>query len=211
MKSALSTFGVLLMLGNAVCQKIAIENHRNQVVYPAIDFPLTVVVEDLPCASLFLTTDNGKIKGSGCDYQYIAEWVGNSKVFIHQIKGRDTVLLGEKTFYVKSFPPQTAKIGNQSSGKMKEAMLKAQRGLIIPVDGFDITAKIPVNRFQMRIIRANESIAFVENQGGAFNDAASVALSKIKHGDKVIFNEIYAFMPGMKAEEKMNTIEIEVE
>lgn len=214
----MSTFGFLMVFGNLFCQKIAIENHTYQVVYPWVDFPLTIVVENVSCKSLYLTTANGKIKrngDNGCDWSYEAQWVGESKIFIHQIKGRDTFLLGEKEISVIQYPKQTAIFGNRSSGKMKASFIKAQNGLVIPLQASiprrDITASISVTRFQMSIVRNGELIAFEKKQGGKFSDSAQAVLENIRPGDNVIFDEIYALMPGMKVEEKLNTISIEVE
>ncbi|MCC6725422.1 MAG: hypothetical protein IT258_13020 [Saprospiraceae bacterium] len=218
MKRWMPSFGFLLACGNLFCQKIAIENHTYQLVYPWIDFPLTVVVENIPCQSLHLTTDNGKIMrngGNGCDWSYTAMWVGDAKVFIHQIKGRDTLLLGEKEIAVIHWPTQTATIGNRSSGKMKLGFLKAQKGLIINmalgIPKRDIDGTIHVTRFQTSIIRNGELIAFEKTQGNVFSDATQAALAKVLPGDKVVFDEIYATLPGMKVEEKLNTITLEIE
>lgn len=201
----------LLLSIQSFSQKIAIENKKFNVAYPLIGNYLTVVVENVSCKELIVTTDNGIIQGSNCEYEYIPEKVGIAKIYIRRKVKSDTLILGERQYRIKRFPKQTARINYQVSGKIAAGMLKAQEGIRVPVEGFDIDMNISVKRFTMKIVRNNEVICDLSNEGTRFNEAIRSELAKIRTGDKVYFEDIYALMPGMKQEEKLNVIDLEVE
>lgn len=192
-------------------QKIAIENQKLNVAYPFITNYLTVVAENVPCKELIITTDNGIIKGSNCEYEFIPNKIGIAKIYIKRKVKADTLVIGERLYRVKQFPKQFASIGKHKSGKISAGELKAQEGLVIIVESFEIDAKLPIKRFIMKIVRNNAVICTMANEGGRFSEAVSNELSKIKKGDKVYFEDIYAMMPGMKHEEKLNIIDLIVE
>ncbi|MFN7119082.1 MAG: GldM family protein [Saprospiraceae bacterium] len=209
-KQVMSTSVFLLLTISLFSQKIAIENKKFNIAYPGIGNFFTIMVENVPCNELIITTDNGMIKGMDCEYEFIPNSIGIAKIYIKRKVKSNIVTLGERVYRIMRFPA-TAYIGRYKSDKIKATELKAQEGIVILIEKLDICGRIPVQRFTMKIVRNNTVICTLTNEGGKFNDAIRNELAKIKSGDKVYFEDIYAKMPGMKVAEKLNIIDLTVE
>lgn len=210
-KKIISTCIFLLLSIYSFSQKIAVENKRFNTAYPGISNDISIIVEGVPCNELIITTDNGIIKGADCDYQYIPDHFGVAKIYIKRKVKSDTLSLGERVYRVVRFPKQNASVGRHKSGKISAGELKAQQGVIVLAENLDIDMRILVKGFVMKIVRNNAVICTLANEGGRFSEAIQNELAKIKPGDKVYFEDIYAIMPGMKVAEKLNVIDLTVE
>lgn len=209
--SWLTSLFILFITFSLCGQKIAVENSNSNVAYAGVATYLTVIVENIPCEELFITSDNGIIRGASCEFNFTPGKPGTATLFIKRIIKSDTILLNKKIYRIRPFPKPTAQIGNQKSGKIKAAVLQANQGLIAMHSILDIDMSIPVTKYVMKIIRKGEVLCNISNEGARFNEDIQRELTKIKSGDKVYFEDIYAALPGIDSEEKLNVIVLEIE
>lgn len=194
-----------------ISQTIAVENTRQQIAYPWIDNPLTIVVEGIPCDQIAVTTNNGKmVRQNGCLYIFTPMQVGIASLLIYKVSGKDSVLLGERKYRIKSLPIPEAEIGGKKSGTMGNGEFKAQSGIIVPINFNDIDGRYSIESFRMQIIRKGEVIASLVNNTGVFQEKTRTAIDEVRPGDKVFFDQIQIRMPGEEGSIKLNTIAIDI-
>jgi hypothetical protein len=74
-------------MADSFSQNVAIENLRQNIAYPYIYNPMNIIVEEIPCDEIFVSTNNGEIKSRGnCKYVFIPHEVGIASVFIHKME-----------------------------------------------------------------------------------------------------------------------------
>ena len=179
-------------------QNIAIENSRAMnIIYPWSN-PLTIVVENVPCSNLFVKTDNGSIQGNNCNYTISPETVGRATLSIYQINGTDTLLLGEKKFRVKRFPLSKPYLGVRNSGLISLPFLKAQLGVMVRIENFDINASVRVKNYRISIIRKDDLIKQFNNEGPKFTTEVREYFKSLKSGDKIFIDKVFVRTPGVK-------------
>lgn len=197
---------------NVQAQQVAIENARNNYAYAALDCTLFIAANNLPCSSLFVKTNNGTIRREqGCEFIFTPKEVGPATIFVYKTSKNDTTLLQKRDYRIKSWPKQTAKLGGKVSGSIRSAIFKAQIGVSVDVENFDISTRIPITSFRFKILRNGDVITDVKNIGEHFNEIAQKAQSQIRAGDVVMISEIFSRMPGDKEDGKLNNITISIE
>lgn len=193
------------------CQNITIENHYQRAkVYVAIDNPLSIVVENVACDALFVSTDNGEIisKGAG-HYDFRPDSVGIAELSIFQINGEDTILLENRKYRVQGLSAN-AKVGGLTRGNMNIGQLKAQEGMVAHLIGFPIDAHFTIQSFTTQIYRHQELVVAIENEGGKFEPEVKFVLENIQLGDKVVFTNIMVLMPGLKHSTRLEDVVLQV-
>lgn len=201
----------LLIPFSCAAQQTAIANLKSNILYIGVDNPLDVVVENTPCETLILSTDNGAIRGKGCRYTAMPQTPGEMSLSVKKISGGDTLDVTVQKFRVKQIPNPTASIGLKNFGPVGRKFLIAHRGISTIVENFDIDVRALVTRFRMFIMRGDTLIASHTGKGYLFDEPIKASLAQIKSGDRVYFVDIYARVPGNPHEVKLNAIELEVE
>jgi hypothetical protein len=166
--------------------------------YPA-ENRLTVIVENISCDSLFLSTDNGKITkdiNSKCSYVFIPDSLKFTTIFIKKINRNDTIIIGKREVFLKPFP-FTVLFGKyydgwkiQSFGITKEEV-KSQV-LTIEALNTGLDAKSIISELKIDIIRNNKSIYEKEykNLKALYWKFSDEELSMIQLGDRIIIYDI---------------------
>lgn len=99
--------GVLLLillffqlgLAKTFSQNVAIDNLKQNIAYPLLDHPMNIIVEEIPCDEIFVSTNNGKIRLKGsCEYVFHPREVGHASIFIHKIEKGDTIQIMERKY-----------------------------------------------------------------------------------------------------------------
>ena len=192
-------------------QTIAIENIKQNVAYPGLENPLSIVAEGIPCDQVAVVTNNGTMKYEGdCHYVFIPHRVGEASIVIFKINGKDSVQLSERRYRIKPWPVPEAVIGGKKSGTMNSGQFKAQDGINVPLSGFDISGKHAVQSFRMQIVKKGEVVASVVNNGARFEEKTRAQIDKIQVNDQVIFDQIKVKMPGQEGAITVNSIVIEI-
>ncbi len=190
-------------------QKVAIENLKQNIAYPYLDNPMNIIVEGIPCSEIFVSTNNGEMQSKeNCEYVFFPRKVGIASIFIHKIEKGDTIEIEERKYRVKRWPRSKARIGRINSGKIGLAEFKIQRGIIVPVENFDIDANYKVISYRLQIVRGQDLIGEVFNTGGKFEEKARGLILKAESGDRIIVDEIMILTPGSKMKIELDEIDI---
>lgn len=196
-------------ISKSYTQMVAIENLKQNIAYPNLDHPMNIIVEEIPCDEVFVSTNNGDIKSEGnCEYVFNPSEVGVASIFIHKIEKGDTVLIEERKYRIKRWPRTNARIGRINSGKMELAEFKIQRGVIAPVENFDIDANYKVISYRLHIIRGNDLVGEAFNKGGKFEDKTKNLILLAERGDRIIVDEIKILTPGSRLKMELDEIDI---
>jgi hypothetical protein len=82
MRISIFIFTIFTVL-SAYSQKTSIEATKSNFLFPEIDNPITVIVENVPCDQLILETDNGVItRSKGCNFSIAPKLIGESNISI---------------------------------------------------------------------------------------------------------------------------------
>lgn len=111
---------------------------------------------------------------------------------------------------MKRWPTSKARIERINSGKIGLGEFRAQRGISVPVENFDIDANYKVISYRLQIVREKELIREVVNMGGRFEEKAKKIILKAKSGDRIIVDEIKIVTPGSKVTIELDDIDIMV-
>src|SRR5438132_620645 len=123
-------FLILIMFSafNAISQRcvISADRHLNRIIYLGIDNYLKAVIENHPCRSVLLTTNNGAIiKTNDCKFKIFPDRIGPTVIRSYLINKRDTVFVDSAFFRVKNLPEPTVTVAMQKSGTIKKSVLNA--------------------------------------------------------------------------------------
>jgi hypothetical protein len=168
-------------------------------IYLERDNPLNAVLENKPCGSFFLTTDNGKITGDSCKFVIRPERRGRAKVFVKQKIGNDTIVIGKVEFKVKDVVLKIYPYlcNNKSEGKITKKELKNAIGIFTGFEDFVCIEgiRVDVTSFSVIILRKDIPIYTEEIKGFLLSDGLKKAIENIKKDDQIIFLNIIAKSP----------------
>lgn len=201
----------LLFYSLSFTQIVAIDNLKNNVVYISILNPLNIVVEGIPCEDIFVSTNNGKIENEkGCHYNFMPTEIGTALLSVHQKIGKDTILLSERRYRVKPWPMSKPMLGRTHRGKMKLGELKAQYGVLAHVINLDISAKVHIKSYNVKLIRNDEVFNEAINLGARFQEETKILIDEIQVSDVLLIEDILVQLPGFKEPVELDYIKIEV-
>ncbi|MCF8374437.1 MAG: hypothetical protein K9H64_22640 [Bacteroidales bacterium] len=171
-------------------QHVAISNTKENTVYFGIATPLDVVVENMSCDSFFLSTDNGRVDGESCNFQFFPAHIGKANIFVKKITENDTIVLSKAFFKVTSLPKPTAYIAGMRGGRISKNNLAAQTGVYAQLDNFDFDISLHISSYSVIVIR-NQQCIFVTNiEGGKFSDIMKIEFARLEKEDIVYFLDI---------------------
>ena len=172
-------------------QNISIAASKMNILYLGKANPLDIVVENMKCGSFFITTNNGKIKGTKCKFEIYPENLGTAKIFVKKIKGKDTITLGVKEFRVNSRPDPIAHVIDQTSGFITKHHLKASGGVVGHFAQFDIREYVIISNFTINIIRGKDTIYTQKIEKNRFTKETYDQFSLLKQFDRINIVDIY--------------------
>jgi hypothetical protein len=174
-------------------QKVAVANAKENVAYVGIPNVLDIVASNCACASLTVTTDNGKIEKTGdCEYQFMPGNTGRATIQIFELRKGRKLLLGKSSYRVKALPLPAAKVGGKRTGSIRANVLKAQLGIYAVLENFDINANYPITHFTMTIIDSSGNCQSLSSQNAFFTKEMKSLLQVVRPGNTVIFSSISA-------------------
>lgn len=178
--------------------------------YPGLDNHMNIIVENIPCENLFISTDHGLIKKGNkpCSYRYQAKTIKEEHLHLHKVSGLDTIFIESRRILIRKWPEQYATFGNQRSGKIMKSIFFLHADVSCKISGFDMSGYHKVDSYKVTVIRYDKVIMEFYNFGGKFEKATKEKLGSIKKYDQVKFTEIYAFIPGEEKSRKLNDVNI---
>jgi len=181
---------------------VAVSPDKMNVFYAGVDNPLTVSAAGAATADLVVD-----IKGCDGNLQ-----TGNNGKYIARVKGTgtSTITVFQKTagklqqqgapqvFRVKRFPNPPLKISGRvvnSSLEMKMTEAKIINGIGLDLSNFDFNALFKVNGFTITIIIPGRTMESFKCPGSRLNPEAIAALSRLRSGSKIYFEDIKVQSP----------------
>jgi hypothetical protein len=187
-----SLVACLIFLTNyCVGQNFTVTPLKNNKVYLGVDNPLNSVVENFPCKSVFLSTENGKITKSGCHFNYHPARIEDAKIKILIKENGQLKEIGHAYLRVRDFPPPVAYVGVFNGGKIKKESLIAQTGIgasAEPSLGFELSFR--VDSFFTCIVRKDSVLYSCKKRNNLFSTELISVFKSLEAGDEIIFFDI---------------------
>ncbi|MEI7594178.1 MAG: hypothetical protein WCK02_00400 [Bacteroidota bacterium] len=186
-------------------QKInfAVSNNHGDFVYMGIGNNLTIIAENTPADSLYITTDNGRIyKSKKFEYFYAPTKYGIATITLKTIKGLDTILIGKYEFRVISPELTIETIGEKGciqNGLIDRDAFKDASYISVGYKTFLLQGvEFKIYEYCILVIRNNKVFDMKRFENPFFNDEAKKMFASLKSGDIMIFNSINYITPDGK-------------
>jgi hypothetical protein len=201
-KNLITLLFVCSNLQTVVCQNISFELNdklasTQYVAYVGVLNPINVIIENIPCTSVFLTSDNGPIiqdSLNNCQYNFAPRDLKFSKIQVWRLSGLDTILIESKKVYCKAIP-FTAIFGDTGFGKSMSVEEISKLQLYVFSLNTGITATMDIISFHISITRDERLIYqhdYLDTQHFKFSNNE---LEILKSGDEIEFTDIkYNYM-----------------
>lgn len=125
-KVALSCFCILTLFFSRA-QVFSVAADESNLIYPGIDNPLTIAVENVSAKDIIVKTDNGTISGKEGKYTIHTDRAGTATVYIFKNINGKLKEIGTKKFRILALPKPVAKVGPSSGGGIPGPVLAAQQ------------------------------------------------------------------------------------
>jgi hypothetical protein len=192
-RAALILFIVCLMSFFLAAQTTCVISARmNNFMYAGLENPLSIAVPDYPCASLYVTTDNGTLKGDGCEYVTIPKNGNSATVYANVIENGDTIEKGSWQFRVFKVPDPTPTIAGRSNQRPEIPLnlLLALPILQTKMERFDIDVHFIVKSYDMTVETINLKPLTFHSENSHFTEEMKEALKTLSEGAIVRFSNI---------------------
>jgi len=171
------------------------------LIYLHVDNPLTVFVEGYSCSSLIVTTDNGKIKRSGCYHNFMPARLGPASLTIYHKQNRKSRKVRTFHWDVVPLPKPIAQVGGfPNVSEIPKGALCAQSGVAayIPSEfGFELMFRVV--SFSFMIMRDSAVLLNTRVKGYSFTTAIQEACVAIQPGSVVLIASIEVKGPDGKS------------
>ena len=192
----------LLILTRAfsACGQIhtAVSADRMNIVYVGLPNPLRVAAEGIPCKSLWLTSDNGKVeKLDQCLFDFRPDTARTSTVYICRLRGKDTLVIDSAKFRTKWIPDPIPTIAGKHGGSVPLNVFRVQLGMACYYN--DVCAHARVKYFTMTILKnSGEWKELSATEGPYFTPAMKAEINTLEKGERIFFSGIEADGAGKK-------------
>jgi hypothetical protein len=164
------------------------------VLYRGVENPLELSVPGVPMEGVQATISSGRIARAGNGW--IASGMTGSTAEVNaMVTMPDGSLrrIGPVKFRVKDLPTPMAYVGQKNAleVRIKRSELTAARGMTAKLPDTEFNAKFQVLRFTLQVERGTQPVE--RNVVGAeFDSDLKLVLSKLRNGDRIIFQGIKA-------------------
>jgi len=174
-------------------QNVVVAATKMNVVYALIDNPLSILAENIPCDSIYVVTDNGKITKfeADCSYNIYVEKGYISNLTIYKISGNDTVEISKYSLRIKFFPELTCTIAGSKGGNIKKEILLCQSYIRSNPANFEINIEFTVTNYSVKMYRRGKRLIYEkEFDGNLISEELKNEILKLRKNDVIEF-EIY--------------------
>lgn len=196
-----------------LAQSVVIGIERNNILFAGVENRIQIMAENTPCSSLIVKTSNGKISGSSCEYTYTVNYdlvrdsnITSTKIEVYKKVKKFIELVSKRIYSIRKIPDpkvcvmkcDSLKIRkvffqkiNFSDGHPRPPDIRAQSNLFD--FGIPSNSQFIIDSFYCSIFRGDSCIIKpILNNGNYFMDALYEEFKKIKEGDTIVFDKIYA-------------------
>lgn len=182
-----------LLSGQTVAQKGVLINISQSFAYYRLDNVIKFSIDNYPCASIIIKTNNGTVRNYGdCQLQIIPTERSDIKLSFFQSKKGDTVLIGTKMLTLKNFTDFVVNLVTQSAvegGHISKSALLVTNGLYAYANGYCSEAtKTNITTVHIVGIRNMEPLFDLKCSSGVFSDDIMEAFKIMKTGDKLFIS-----------------------
>ena len=198
---------------------VSVSATLTRVLYQWIDNPLKVVVENNSCKSLIVKADKGQIKGSNCEYIYIAssDKIKQDIIKVGLKQNGKVRWISETIYRVIKLPDPIAYFANSLDGDtVPKNLIKAQFAISLPrfdfgICSFDNERLQVIKSYRVTITRGNK-IIFSESVN------SNLLTEKFKKfvgescitGDNIMFDNLKALLYEKENRDLVQTIRLVV-
>lgn len=154
MKALFAIFVAQICIMSSQAQRFTVSNDRLNIAYIGIDNPISITVENCPCNSIVVRSDNGTISGRNCRFIFRGAEIGAANITVYQKTATHLKKVGQYPLRVKSIPPPVFKIGPygsnvgfQTEKKIQKVILAAQQFVRANFENLDICASYNIDSF----------------------------------------------------------------
>lgn len=183
----------LLLSLSATAQQFTVSADKMNVLWIAMDNPVTCVVENVSCKNIVLEVDDETTIKNGdapCTYILIPKKPGSTTVKIFEKTKAGNRLIGEKEFRRKRIAEPSFALAGAVQGRIRKNILLSQLGPLITGDAAHFGFRFTIDEFKVIILRNNNIVFESLCTGAKFSDSIKEGMQKIKHGDKFICEDI---------------------
>ncbi len=167
---------------------------KMNVLYRGVENPIDLSVPGVPAERVQATISSGRIARSGSGWT--ATGMSSSTAEVNAVvpmPDGSTRRIGPVTFRVKDLPTPMAFVGDKNAlvTRIKKNELTASRGLVAKLPDSEFFARFQVLKFTLQVERGSQPIERLVT-GGAFDEDLKLIFSKLRNGDRIIFQDIKA-------------------
>ena len=184
----------------ANAQHTTVSADKMNILYAAIDNPLTIVSENCPCNKLIVKSNLGSITSDGsCQFLFKSSESGGAEISVYKKNDKGLKKLNTWFFRVKNIPNPVFRIGpygGESCYRVYSAVIAAQEFVRADLENFDFDVRFHVDSFRVNILN-NDSCRikrFTVNNNHVPNEVRE-EFTKLKESDFIVVNKIYATGP----------------
>jgi hypothetical protein len=195
MKTCLLLASLFFLSPEISAQRFTVANERENIFYAGLSNPLSVTVENCPCKSIYLKTNNGKVTGNLCRYDYVPAKVGAAKITILKKTNGYFKRIGVAEFRVKRIPDPILMVGPSIGGNIQRVVLGHQQFIRTVIPNFDISIHIEIDSFKIIIIKRENVLLSKTYTGSAIAKDVRDAILSLSNNDTVLFKDVWAKFP----------------
>lgn len=176
------------------------------VFYIGVENPITIAAAGVPSEQLKVSCSGATMVGSGSKRTIKVDKQGTA---IISLSGGGL----EKTdfeFRVKRIPDPIVKLGNKVDGLIGSGEMKAQKGLIPELVGFDFGARCDIQSYTLYYTRTRQDPVEIQGTGNSFPQNVLNVITQAKPGDQYAFTEVKARCPGDITARRVNGLSFKV-
>lgn len=180
----------------AICQVVAIQPDKMNVLYLCIANPLTIAVENTASSSIIVTTDNGEIRVDSFRKGGYTAWPAHSGVatiYVKKKTKKGIKVIGEEKFRVKKIPVSEPRFAGKKGGELSKAMVKVQIAPIAFIENFDFDARFRITDFTVIVMRRKKELyrkSIHDMNGARLDEETRSFFYKLRNGDRLLFTDI---------------------
>lgn len=180
---------------------------KMNVFYIAVDNPITVSAPGFPKDKISAAITEGSLSGGKGAYMVRVTKVGKVMVSVLAEEGKGNKRkMGEFEFRVKKVPDPVAEVAKMSGGTVSKEVMGVQPLLAAVLKDFDFDVKYTVTAYNCTYLpKRGDPKIFTDQKGALFSSDVKKVLGELKGGDRIVFEEIFASIPGDKPR-KLNSI-----
>lgn len=164
---------------------------KMNVIYVAIENPVSVSVAGIAADKISVKVNNGIIKGSKGQYVIIPEKVGSCELEV-SAEGK---LISKQTFQVKRVPIPVPYLNNYSCGSIipREELLQVEK-IEGKMENFDLEFKTEIVSFSMLCI-IDGALHEIKSYSAYLTPEMKDLIKRVPSGGKIYFEDIKANLP----------------